>query len=71
MTYHEKPNYDYLRNLLITLRTKNNYPEFPHAFEWDDIFLEGQYSVMKKKYKTLFEGYPIIPFSSYLEYIEQ
>ena len=71
MTYHEKPNYDYLRNLLITLRTNNNYPEFPHTFEWDDIFLEGQYSVMKKKYKTLFEGYPIIPFSSYLEYIEQ
>lgn len=71
MTYHEKPNYDYLRNLLMTLRTKNNFPEVPLTFEWDDIFLEGQYSVMKKKYKTLFEGYPIIPFSSYLEYIEQ
>ena len=27
--------------------------------------------MIKKKYKTLFEGYPIISFPSYLEYIEQ
>lgn len=71
LMYLEKPNYNYLRNLLISLRNKHNFPEVPLILEWEDLFTQGAYTEMKKKYKILYEGYPTIPFNSYVEMIEQ
>ncbi len=71
LMYLEKPNYNYLRGLLISLRNKYNYPEVPLILEWEDLFTQGAYTEMKKKFKVLYEGYPTIPFNSYVEMIEQ
>lgn len=71
LSYYQDPDYDYLKKLLITVRTKNNFPETPLIFEWESIFTGGPYSIMKKEFKELYEGYPTIPFSNYVELVEQ
>ena len=72
MTYDATPDYNYLRSLLTRLRSRNNFPERPVIFQWEECFLgDKPYNVMKKNYKTLFEGYPTIPVSDYIEFIEK
>lgn len=70
MKFYDTPDYDGLRNLLISLRSRLGYPDVPAFFEWDDVLMEGPYSTMKKSFKTLYEGYPSVQFSTYLEIIE-
>jgi len=70
--YECKPNYSELKNLLVNLRIRMGYGEAPPVFQWEEFFVgESPYSHMKKKYKTLFEGYPTIPVSEYIDLIEK
>lgn len=71
LDFYESPDYDKLRGLLISLRTRYGYTESPAIFEWDELLMQGAYIDMKKKYKTLYEGYPAISFGNYLEIIEK
>lgn len=69
--YYETPNYSKLQLLLKSLQSRLGIPEIPSIWEWDDLLMQGQYSQMKKKYRSLFEGYPCLQFPDYLKVIKE
>lgn len=70
MSYDLTPDYKKLRNLLINVRQNSNISENPMFLQWEEIFVGNKpYIDMKKSYKTLYEGYPVIPVSEYIDYL--
>jgi len=73
LSFDIMPDYKYLRGLLLSLKNKWGFPDSPAIFQWEKLFIEEKtpYNVIKKRYKTLFEGYPTIPVSNYIDLIEK
>jgi serine/threonine protein kinase len=70
MSYELTPDYKRLKSLLISVRQNFNISENPMFLQWEEMFVGNKpYIDMKKAYKTLYEGYPVIPVSDYIEYL--
>jgi serine/threonine protein kinase len=80
LEFDEKPDYDYIKKLFIAVRDRMGYPMRieRYAWDWNEMFLKArekgcsfaQYSILKKKYEKLFEGYVIPSFEDYLNKID-
>jgi casein kinase 1 len=79
LKFEEKPDYDYIVGLLNTLKEKYNFTNIPKYIKWDwnQLFFKARekncslatYSMLKKKYEKLYEGYSIPSFEDYLSII--
>lgn len=83
LKYEEKPDYEYIRNLLNSIKMDNHFTLKLNnvKWHWNVGFLEAKkykaekknrekYLELKKHYESLFHGYPLCEFSEYLDIIE-
>jgi serine/threonine protein kinase len=79
LEFAEKPDYEYIRKLLITVKERMGYASsIPRAlWEWNEMFLKArgsslsQFSILKKKYEKLYEGYVVPTFEEYLTNLQK